>query len=238
MKIVAGAIVLVLAGAVDALAVPCGTLAAPTPCSITVGNITFTVSDFQFGTSNASGGGTAYAADDVSIILSDFGSIAALTFSEAQLGAGLDFAVTAGQASAFNFTYDITISAAVPGTVSYDTPFLLNFTLAETTGNGAAATQLIVPGAPVCQRTTIGGNSTACAIPAQGSLTINNVGMALSLVANTGTAGVAGFFHTINADFTAAAPVPALPAPAMVLLVTAIIAVALSFMRRRRRAGV
>src|SRR5690348_3844219 len=96
---------LFLASAAAAFATPCGTVASPTSCTVTVGagtTTTFTASNFHAFENFHSGGGTLYQAADVNIDIATVGGrTGLLTFSKNSSGptAGTVFGANAGEIS-------------------------------------------------------------------------------------------------------------------------------------------
>jgi hypothetical protein len=178
-------------------------LAAPTPCSITVGGtVTYTVSNFALATAVASGGGTVYAAEDIAIDLATGGGLTGLlTFTKSNVNPGAVFLANPGQTSAFTLTYDVTLSAAAPGSVAYDSQFIVGIN--ETTAaDGSGQVQWVVP--PVsCTASTI-DNQDICNVPPQ-PLTIS-LGDILSMQGNGGNVAVQGFTNLLAATFEPAVP--------------------------------
>src|SRR5436190_24317931 len=81
---------LFLVSAAAALATPCGTVASPTSCTVTVGAGTttiFTASNFAFLNAGRAGGGALYQAADINIdIATGGGRTGLLTFSKNSSG--------------------------------------------------------------------------------------------------------------------------------------------------------
>lgn len=116
---------LILAKSATVWAASCGTLASPTPCSVTVnGTHKFTWFQFRLNNPVASGGGIQYQASDIAIDLSVSQSGAAvMTLTKNPNGAspGNAFSVTAGQFSAFTITSLLKVQPLVPGVAAYST---------------------------------------------------------------------------------------------------------------------
>jgi hypothetical protein len=100
-----------------ALAASCGTVAAPTACAITVGNITDTVSGFMLLTSLGTGGGNLYDAGDIDIdIATGGGNTLLMTFAKHPNTPtpGIVFLANAGETARFIVSYAVAISPAAP----------------------------------------------------------------------------------------------------------------------------
>lgn len=162
---------LLLAG--GAQGASCGTIAVPTACSVTVGaaaaRITYTFSAFNFLSSSSGGGGKIYNEIDVLIdVAPGGGSSAVLTFSKNPATPGLVFFANPGETSGFTFSYNMVIAPAIPGGVSYSTPFTVSSS-GTRLNNGSGTVQLVVTGAtptPSCQSIVVGTPSANCVIAA------------------------------------------------------------------------
>jgi len=217
MKQVVTVLGLMLAACGVSLGASCGTLLSPTPCSITVGGqVTYTVGNFNWGASNATGGGNTYQPGDVDIDIATGGGLTlSLTFSKLSGGPtpGIVFLANAGQTSAFSFTYDVTLSAAIPGTAAFTTPNIVNFTQSSATNSGFTSVQMILSGAPTsCSavRNSSGPTQGNCTSLPPGLGATLSMGSIASLTGGpTGSnTSMNGFTNLLDATFTPSAGVP------------------------------
>ena len=196
-----------LAAAGDAFAqTSCGTIAAPIACSVTVGNVTYTATNFTFVAASGIGGGNTYQAGDIDIaITTGGGGTGLLQFGKhpSSPTAGLVFFANPGETVSFSFSYDLTITPSAPGTVIYAGSVVSSFDETHT-ANATAAFQTILFGAPSCLAFT-GSTTAICSLP-PGTTTFLTVGDILTLTGNTGNTGVTLFQSSFDASFTAAPP--------------------------------
>lgn len=188
-----------------AYATSCGTVAAPTSCTITVGGTTkYTFSAFTLVNASSTGSGITYTGADIAIDLATGGGLtASLTFSKSNVNPGVVFLANANDTSGFLFTYQVTLSAAVPGNVAFRSPFTVAIGPSSHLNNGSGAVQYIVSGAPTCQAIVgIGGGQAICTIPAGQPLTIGP-GNIVSLAGNSGNVSILNFTNLLDATFTA-----------------------------------
>lgn len=204
--------VLLWIGTLSLQATPCGTVASPTSCSITVGGTnTFTVSGFSFVTSSALGGGTLFQAGDITIDISTGGGLSLVMTFGKNPGAPTNsvvFFANPGETSSFTFTYNVALSAAVPGTVSLVDPVVNNLVLSSASGGGVGQVQLAMSGAPVCLAFT-SATQDVCSLAAGVTTTVNPGNIVTLLGGTAGNASIGQFSNVFNSTFTPAAdPVP------------------------------
>lgn len=185
-------------------AASCGTISSPTACSITVGGTnTFTVTGFNFLNHSASGGGLLYEGDDINIDISSGGGLSmVLTFTKNQDGPapGIVFLANPGNASGFTFSYNVALTAAVPGSATLADPVNLNMTDSHA-GNGSASVQWAMSGAPICLVFTNSSNADCSLAP--GTTTSFTGGDIVSLSGNSGNTSILSFRNLYNSTFTA-----------------------------------
>jgi hypothetical protein len=192
-------------------ATSCGTVAAPTPCAITVGGqVTYTFSNFSLPASNAQGGGNVYSGADIDIDVATSGGLTALlTFEKGTASQGNVFFANAGQSSSFTVSYTVAITPAVPGSVSYASPFVVDFGQSSHPGNGLATAQLIIANVTSCQAIT-GGGPANCAFPSPQPLSLN-AGTIANLAGNAANVTFDSYSNLFDATFTAGVPVGEVP---------------------------
>lgn len=231
--VVAGAFVCFasLTLASPAAAASCGLVGTPSACSVSVGGvINYTFSNFQFVGGTTAGGGIAYGGNDISIdLVSSGGLTAALTFAKSASSPGTVFLANAGETTGFTFSYLLTATALVPGTIDFTsttTSYVQSFFQ-----NGSSSVQQIVAGQVNCM--VISSNTTnVCPVTGSGPLSVGNI---VTLVGNTGNTSILQFRNVFDASFTPATPggTP-VPEPASLLLVAVGLAGA-GVLRRRTR---
>ncbi len=200
MKLSIAALLLSILVTPLAHAVSCGTLAAPTSCTVTTGGRLYTFTAFTLVESTAGGGAAfPYTASDLTIdIGSDAAGAAVLTF--ARLGMG-PLLVNAGETRGGIITYAVTVSNAQTGIVSVGTPFTVGLGPSSQTNNGAATFQFIPTfngqGISCVATFAAFGN---CVIPAGKPLSFT-AGNIFNMTGNAGTASVFNFKNLIRADF-------------------------------------
>ena len=198
-----------LALADSAAAASCGTMAAPTACSLTSGNVVFTASAFQLLVSSFT---TQYQVSDILIeILAAGSGNAQLQFSKNPNGPtpGIVFLANPGESAAFSHSYQMDIAPAQPGTVAL-TGLNGNGTFSAA-GNGVSSVQFIVDGMPSsCLATSGNGGSANCALP-PGGATSFQAGDIVQLGGNTGNTSIVSYRNVYNTSFTAASS--AVPEP-------------------------
>lgn len=202
-----------------ASAVLCGTIAAPTSCSITVGGVaTYTFTNFDFAASSAGGGGFQYTADDVEIELTTGGGLSALLGFRKRIGSptpGIVFLANPGNTTAFSFTYDLLLNAAAPGAVALADPLILSM-VSSSAGNGLSSVQWAASGAATCLVFT-GSVQDNCTLP-PGTGTSLSAGHIVSLSGNSGNTSIIEFASLYNASFTPGGQVGEPPALALLAL--------------------
>src|SRR5262249_35586925 len=107
MKKLIPAVFLLVFAAGIASAASCGTVAAPTACSLTINNVIFTITGWGFtpGLAIPPGQAPAYAAADVSI---DFSNVSGGRVQFTRTGGGA-FTEAAGQSYEFTVSFNIAI---------------------------------------------------------------------------------------------------------------------------------
>ena len=147
-KKILGTVFLAIAFAAPGFSATCGTVESPTACSITVGgNTTYTVSNFVFVNSSATGNGFVYQDGDIDInIGTGGGNTLLMTFTKhsGSPTGGTVFLANAGDSSSFSYTYDVAISAAIPGTVAFATPDIVAFGTSSAVSAGFSVNQMIL----------------------------------------------------------------------------------------------
>jgi uncharacterized repeat protein (TIGR01451 family) len=193
-------------------AAPCGTIAAPTACTVVAGNVTFTFSSFALSNAGASGGATLYGAGDVAIDVSTGGGTTGLlTFAKPAGAPSSVYFANSGGESHFTITYQVTISPAAPGTVEFDPLAVVNFGPSSALGNGVAAAQMIPETTPgtSCQvvRNVNGVTPGNCSLPPSQPLTLD-VGDIVQLNGGQGASNVsfASITNLISALHSGAPP--------------------------------
>jgi hypothetical protein len=210
-----------LAAAPTADAAPCGTVGTPLACTIDVGGtIRYTVSDIAFVTSSAAGGGNLYDGEDVSIDIASGGGLSLLlSFGKVADGQGIVFLANAGESAGLTFSYTLTATALLPGSIDFDS-ITTSIAPFSTVANGVASVQGIVSGQVNCQAIVAADPSNTCAITGAGPLDVGDI---LSLSGGSGNVSLGGFSNLFLASFTPddSTPVPA-PAGLGLLLVGAL----------------
>ncbi len=200
-KPILSTLLLTLAVQTSGWAASCGTVAAPTACTLSLnGNTQVTASNFNLAVSS---GSTQYQASDILIdILAGGGGIFQLQFSKNASGPtpGVVFLANPGDTAAFSFTYDLALAPLVPGATQF-TGATVQIT-ESAVGNGFAAVQLSISGMPsTCQATT-STNSVSCVLP-PGSASSYTPGNILQLAGNSGNASILNFRNIFDTSFTA-----------------------------------
>lgn len=188
-------------------AAPCGTVASPTTCIVSVGGtVQYAFSNFQFLASNATGGALEFTGGDIGIDVASGGGLSGLlTFSfdpDGPTNAAAFFA-NAGGTTSFTFSYDVVLSALQPGTVSFTDPTSVSLLQQSHLNTGLGSVQMIVtnpPNGESCQATTNDAQDS-CALPLNttNSLTTGNI---LVVSGNGGNASIGSFRNLYNAQFT------------------------------------
>jgi hypothetical protein len=218
-----------------ALAVPCGTVASPTACSISVsGSVTYDLTNFDFVNSTSSGSGNLYGADDIAINVSAAGSSGLeVTFSKTGPTPGVVFFANAGETSSFVFSYDLAASSMTLGTASFSstTTSLVGGRL----GNGfSSVQQIVVDGGGTgtsCMAITVTQPSLACPLADSSPVTVGNI---VNLFGGTGNTSILNFKNIFDVSFSTTPPPTNVPEPASLWLFAAALT-ALVVARSRRR---
>lgn len=179
-------------------AVSCGTVAAPTACSVNVGGVVkYTFSNFSLVNSTSSGGASTYVAGDIAIdVATGGGNTGLLTFSKLSGSPtpGIVFLANAGGTTSFTFTYSVTIEALGAAGVMFGSPFVVNLPLQSHAANGSGTVQFIISGPGVsCTGITLTGSTTSnCVVPGgqPATLTTGNI---VNLAGNAGNVSIGSF---------------------------------------------
>jgi hypothetical protein len=190
-------------------AATCGTFAAPTACSITVGgNIQYTFSAFSL---NSSAGSHIYAPSEIGIDVSTGGGNSGiLTFSKLNSATGIVFFANPGESNNFTLQYDVSVSPLAPGTASFATPSTVAIGLGSATNNGVSSVQMILSGSPSasCQAIiNVNANTPGVCNTLPGGVgnTIT-VGNLFNMAGNSGNTSINNISNRFNASFAAAPP--------------------------------
>ena len=227
---------LALAGAPMAMALACGTIAAPLACTVNIGgNFTYTFDNFQFINTPGIGGGKTYAPDDVTINVGPGGgNVAIITFTKTTVSTntGTTFFANSGETSGVRFSYDITLNSIVPGTAQFTGQPVVEYN-AQGLGNGNPSLQMIVtnpPNGESCQA-LLSVAEGFCDLP---TATTNflRTGDLLTIFGGTGTANATVLSYTNVYDATFTAGVAEAPEPSTWLMLGAGLA-AIARLRRR-----
>jgi hypothetical protein len=185
-------------------AASCGTVAAPTACSVELsGGAVFTVSDFTLVNANSAGGANLYQASDIAIdLIAAPADQARLTFSKNAAGPtpGTVFFVNDGETSSFIVSYTIALDPVDAG-AAVAFVGVTNTIQASSLANGSSVVQLIFPGEPNCLATTT-SSTTNCALSGADSY---EPGIIATLSGNTGNTSIL----TIRNIFQVTVPEPA-----------------------------
>ena len=202
-------LVLALAGAQMAMALACGTIASPLACTVNVGgNFIYTFDNFDFINVTPSGGGKTYAPDDVTLTAgSGGGNSAFLTFTKTSgsTNTGTTFFANSGETTGVRFSYDVTLTALVPGTAVFTGQPIVNFN-AQGLGNGSPSLQMIVtnpPNGESCSA-TLSVQQGFCDLP-PATTNFLKTGDLLTIFGGTNTANatVLSYSNIYNATFNA-----------------------------------
>jgi len=189
-------------------AVSCGTVAAPTACSVNVGGVVkYTFSNFTLVNSTSSGGASTYVAGDIAIdVASGGGNTGLLTFSKLSGSPtpGIVFLANAGGTTSFTFTYSVTIEALGAAGVMFGSPFVVNLPLQSHAGNGSGTVQFILSGPGVsCTGLALAGNTQSdCVVPGSQPASIL-AGNIMTLSGNAGNVSIGSFtnLYTVATAF-------------------------------------
>lgn len=225
-KRVVGTLVFLALGCVVpgiAEAASCGTVAAPTACSVELSaGAVFTISEFDLVASNQVGDANLYQASDIAIdLIAASADEARITFSKNAAGPtpGTVFFVNAGETSSFIVSFAIALDPVGPGA---PVAFVAATNTIQTSNaaNGSSAVQLIFSGGPNCLASTA-GTSTTC--PLSGA-DFYEPGIITTLSGNAGNTSIL----TIRNVFQVTVPEPA------AAWATLASVAALAWLRRRR----
>lgn len=231
-------LVLALAGAPMAMALACGTIGTPFACTVNVGgNFTYSFDNFQFIPTAGQGGGKTYAPDDVTITAgSGGGNSAFLTFTKTSgsTNTGTTFFANSGETAGVRFSYDVTLTALLPGTVLFTGQPIVNFN-AQGLGNGSPSLQMIVTNPPNGEScvATLSTTQDLCDLP-PATTNFLKTGDLLTIFGGSGTANatVLSYSNIYDATFNAGAGGD-VPEPSTWLMFGAGLA-ALPLLRKRR----
>lgn len=202
MKHLIAALLLLTLAAPLAQAASCGTFAAPTSCTLTTANRTYTVSGFTIVSSSATGGPVAYTGADISIdIGTGGGGSLLLTFDK--VGGNGAFFVNAGETRGLTISYDVTVASTGAGAVAISSPFTVDIVQASSAGTGLAGLQMIVNFNSTgysCTDNSNGTGSPNCVIPG-GQPRSFTVGNLLSLTGGTGNVSVSAFNNLLQTEY-------------------------------------
>lgn len=177
-------------------AVSCGTVAAPTACSVNVGGVVkYTFSNFLLVSANATGGATQYSGADIAIdVSSGGGNTGLLTFSKVSNASGVVFSSNASSTTGFTFSYNIAIEPIGAAGVVFGSPFVVNLPLQSHSGNGSGIVQFIITGPGVsCTGLALAGSTTSnCVIPGSQPATLT-AGNIMNLSGNAGNVSIGSF---------------------------------------------
>jgi hypothetical protein len=211
-------LVLALAGAQMAMALACGTIATPLACTVNVGgNFAYTFDNFQFINTPGQGGGKTYAPDDVTInVGSGGGNIGFVTFTKTSgsTNTGTTFFANSGETTGVRFSYDLTLTALVPGTVVFTGQPIVNFN-AQGLGNGSPSLQMIVTNPPNGEscNAVLSVQQDLCDLP-PATTNFLRTGDLLTIFGGTGAANATVLSYsnvydaTFNADTSGGVPEP------------------------------
>ncbi|MFN7937817.1 MAG: PEP-CTERM sorting domain-containing protein [Bryobacteraceae bacterium] len=240
-----GSAFLAIALAAPGFAATCGTVESPTACSITVGgNTTYTVSNFVFGSSSSTGNGLDYQNGDINVDISTGGGNTLLmTFSKNSQGPtpGVVFLANAGDSSSFSFTYDVALSAAIPGTVAFTTPDIVSFGTSSAVSNGFSVDQMILSdgvNGTTCSavRNSNGLTQGTCnTLPANLTNLLRVSNITTLNGGNTGSNTSIGTINNLIAATFTAEETPTVPEPSSLALIAAGLAAAVARASRPAR---
>jgi len=186
-------------------------------CTLDVGgNFLYTFDNFVYVPIAGSGGGHSYVGGDVAIDLSSGGAnLANITFSKVPNTptAGLSFFANIDEFAGVRFTYDVTLTPILPGTVAFTGDQLVSYN-ESFASNGSPALQMIIANPPTGESCNVSpsDDTDECALPA-GTTNFLNTGNILTLTGNSGNAAVLNFSNVYNAQFTADTGGSGIPEP-------------------------
>lgn len=234
MKTKATLALIFFGGAFTASAISCGTVAAPSVCTLNVNNqVQYTFSNFNFITSSSTGGAPLVTASDITLNLVTGGGLSGvLQIAKVPTTANPNvvFLANANSASSFAFGYDVTIAPIGNGTVSLVNPATITLNTSSSAGNGIGSVQFLLPAMAACGASTL-NTSTNCPLP-PGATTASSAQDNLIVVGGSGNASIGQFSNVWNATFTPDAQT-GVPEPSTYALFGAGLA-AIGYLRRRQ----
>ena len=195
MRNVIAAALLAILLAPFAHAASCGTVAAPTACTVTVGGVVkYTFSSFALVNSVGTGGGNTYVAGDIAIdVATGGGNTGLLTFSKLSGSPtpGVVFLANAGGTAAFTFSYNVTIEPVGAPGVMYGSPFVVSLGPNNALNNGSGAVQFIPTPGVSCQAITT-ATTANCVVPGSKPVSLSS-GNIVQLAGNAGNVSIGSF---------------------------------------------
>lgn len=223
---------LFVAGAMGASALSCGTVASPGACVLNAGGqVQYTFSNFALAANSATGTQLVTGAD-IALNLTagpGLGAVLSMTKIATAANPNVVFLANAGNTNSFSFTYNVAIAPLTPGSVQFIDPAEVMLNTSSFSGNGNAAVQFVIPGAPVCLAFST-STADSCNLPAGATTSLPGLGNIVSISGNAGNASIGTFSNRLNASYSAA---PAgVPEPATYALFAAGLAVIYRLRRR------
>lgn len=176
-------------------AVSCGTVAAPTACTVTVGGVVkYTFSNFALLSASGLGGGHVYVAGDIAIDVASGGAnTGLLTFSKLSGSPtpGTVFSANAGETAAFTFSYSVAIEPVGAPGVMYGSPFVVSLGPNNALNNGSGAVQFIPTPGVSCQAITTATQAN-CVVPGSKPVSLSS-GNIVTLTGNAGNVSIGSF---------------------------------------------
>lgn len=174
-------------------AASCGTVAAPTTCTVTVGGVVkYTFSAFSLLSTTATGGATQYSGADIAIDVGSGGSnTGMLTFSKVSNAVGVVFAANAGGVTSITVSYTVAIEPVGAAGVMFGSPFVVSLGLNSHVSNGSGVVQFIPASGVSCLATTT-ATSSNCVVPGSQPATLSS-GYIMTLSGNAGNVSIGSF---------------------------------------------